>query len=211
MHSGRERSVTCAFGPGTVGHSPHRGDPLSCAILNREPVRCEGDDSGECANGADNDQDGALDCEDPDCSGSADCPEGDADTDGGHGSGGDFLVDFSGTCDSTSCDYTITSSHEAILLELDMTETGDAYLYHEYHDEFVLDSVNSDGSETYLLHLDAVTDLNDVTSGTTLFFGASTLAQITWVFAASDARGTFDCVVLGENVAYYSSLGCRVL
>lgn len=43
----------------------------------------EGDQPGECTDGADNDQDGYFDCQDNDCWGSPDCEEGggDADTD----------------------------------------------------------------------------------------------------------------------------------
>ena len=39
----------------------------------------EGDEPGECSDGADNDQDGLFDCDDPDCFGSPDCG-GDDDT-----------------------------------------------------------------------------------------------------------------------------------
>lgn len=35
----------------------------------------EGDDPGECSDGADNDQDGQFDCDDEDCEGSDDCDE----------------------------------------------------------------------------------------------------------------------------------------
>jgi hypothetical protein len=40
----------------------------------------EGDDAGECSDGADNDRDGLFDCDDPGCAGSPDC-ESDTDTD----------------------------------------------------------------------------------------------------------------------------------
>jgi hypothetical protein len=40
----------------------------------------EGDEAGECSDGADNDQDGMFDCDDPGCYGSPDC-EGDDDDD----------------------------------------------------------------------------------------------------------------------------------
>ena len=42
----------------------------------------EGDEPGECADGADNDQDGLFDCADPGCVGSPDCECDDADGDG---------------------------------------------------------------------------------------------------------------------------------
>ena len=38
-----------------------------------EPVEFEGDDAGECSDGADNDRDGTFDCDDEGCQGSPDC------------------------------------------------------------------------------------------------------------------------------------------
>lgn len=35
----------------------------------------EGDEPGECSDGADNDRDSLWDCDDPDCAGSPDCAE----------------------------------------------------------------------------------------------------------------------------------------
>lgn len=48
---------------------------VSCGQLgNRPPTDFEGDNAGECSDAADNDRDGLFDCDDPDCSGSPDCP-----------------------------------------------------------------------------------------------------------------------------------------
>jgi hypothetical protein len=46
-------------------------------------LRVEGQNPGECSDGADNDADGLYDCDDPDCAGAPDCPEdtGEADAD----------------------------------------------------------------------------------------------------------------------------------
>jgi hypothetical protein len=41
----------------------------------------EGDDAAECSDGADNNQDGVFDCDDPGCAASPDCDGADADTD----------------------------------------------------------------------------------------------------------------------------------
>ena len=41
----------------------------------------EGNEPGECSDGADNDSDGLFDCDDPGCEGSADCPGDDDDDD----------------------------------------------------------------------------------------------------------------------------------
>ena len=35
----------------------------------------EGDEAGECSDDADNDRDGEVDCDDPDCAGTAHCSE----------------------------------------------------------------------------------------------------------------------------------------
>ena len=45
------------------------------------PVDIEGNEPGECADGADNDSDGLYDCNDPDCAGAPDCATGDDDDD----------------------------------------------------------------------------------------------------------------------------------
>lgn len=45
-------------------------------------VQLEGDDAGECSDSADNDRDGAFDCDDADCTGSSDCSHEDDDSDG---------------------------------------------------------------------------------------------------------------------------------
>jgi cytoskeletal protein CcmA (bactofilin family) len=42
-------------------------------IDTSNPDLYEGDDAGECTDGADNDQDGLFDCNDPNCAGSPDC------------------------------------------------------------------------------------------------------------------------------------------
>lgn len=46
------------------------------------PAPYEGDDPGECSDGADNDQDGDFDCDDADCSGAPECAEGGEDGSG---------------------------------------------------------------------------------------------------------------------------------
>ena len=134
--------------------------------------------------------------------------DSDADSDTDADSDADFsIIDFAGNCADDACDYTITTSSEANLLELDLTETGDSYMYHEYHDEFRLDSENADGSSTYLLHLERVRDPGDVGSGTTLIYGTA-LSDTTFLFQATNARGYSDCIVTGDDPSYYSSV-CR--
>ena len=59
----------------------------ACALLAGDddddfvPVLYEGDEPGECTDGADNDQDGLFDCNDPGCAGSPDCAGDDDDDD----------------------------------------------------------------------------------------------------------------------------------
>lgn len=205
---------------------------FACFVEPDATSEHEGDDVAECWDGADNDGDGDFDCNDAECAGSPDCEEADADTDADSDADTDVdsvpdtdadsdtdadtdadadfaIINYSGSCSPEYCDYTITTSSRAALLELDMTETDDSYLYHEYHDEFRLDSVNSDGSETYLLHLDGVTEFRDVGTGTTMFIAETVLDGTTWLFGAENARGTYDCIVTGDDPSYYSSFGCR--
>jgi len=52
------------------------------------PALFEGDNPGECSDGADNDRDGLFDCDDDGCAGSPDCSAGTTDTDTGDTSTG---------------------------------------------------------------------------------------------------------------------------
>jgi hypothetical protein len=59
---------------------------FACTFPSDEGSNWEGANAGECADGADNDGDGAYDCDDTDCGGAPDCAEsagetGDADAD----------------------------------------------------------------------------------------------------------------------------------
>ena len=55
---------------------PNQEDPFAAPD---DPTLYEGDQPGECSDGADNDQDGFFDCNDPDCIGSPECSPGDDD------------------------------------------------------------------------------------------------------------------------------------
>lgn len=111
-----------------------------------------------------------------------------------------------GSCASNQCVYTMTTTTEASLLELDMTETDDEFLYTENHTGFALDSNNADGSFTYKLVLDAVgTPEEVVVNSTTLFYADSVLDGTTWYFGATSLDGmSTDCVVNGNSSTYYS-------
>jgi hypothetical protein len=117
---------------------------------------------------------------------------------------------FSGDCANGLCIYTITTTTQAGDLELDMTETGDSFLYNENHTAFVLDTTNADGSETYRLELEWVTSLNEVVVNSTTLFNpdvgdGGVLDRTTWYFGAKSADGSdFDCRVTGDNTGYYA-------
>lgn len=111
-----------------------------------------------------------------------------------------------GDCVNNTCTYTMTTSTEASLLELDMTETDDSFLYTENHTGFALDSENADGSFTYKLVLTAVASPDDVVvNSTTLFYADTVLDGTTWYFGATSLDGlSTDCVVNGNSATYYS-------
>jgi hypothetical protein len=61
----------------------------------------EGDEPGECSDGADNDRDGLFDCDDPGCQGGPDC-EGDTDTDADADTDSDTDADADADTDADS-------------------------------------------------------------------------------------------------------------
>ena len=54
---------------------------LACGEKFDNPESYEGDDAGECSDGADNDLDGQFDCNDDGCAGSPDCEQTDEPSD----------------------------------------------------------------------------------------------------------------------------------
>ena len=66
--------------------------------------RWEGQNAGECDDGADNDGDGAYDCNDSDCAGAPDCEEADADTDADTDTDTDTDNDGDGWASGDDCD-----------------------------------------------------------------------------------------------------------
>jgi hypothetical protein len=60
----------------------------------------EGDDAGECSDGADNDRDGLYDCDDPGCAGASSCQEGDTDSDADSDSDTDVDADTDADADT---------------------------------------------------------------------------------------------------------------
>ncbi len=75
----------------------------------------EGDEAGECSDGADNDQDGDFDCDDAGCAGSPDCLSGDppGDDDDSSGTGDDDSGDDDSGDDDSSANSGDDDSSEA--------------------------------------------------------------------------------------------------
>jgi len=117
---------------------------------------------------------------------------------------------FAGDCANGLCIYRISTTTPGGNFELDMTETGDSFLYTENHTAFALETTNADGSETYRLDLDWVTDLDDVVANQTTLFNPNVsdgaiFDRTTWYFGAESADGSdFDCRVTGQDPDYYS-------
>lgn len=113
-------------------------------------------------------------------------------------------------CADGACVYGMALTRAAGAFELDITETGDALLYHERHTAFELDEVAADGTHTYRLTLTCVTDAaNVVANETTLFNPLAADGQIiersTWLFAAtSEDTLEQDCRVTGQDTSYYA-------
>ena len=80
VESGAECSFTSSGSCYVVCACPE-GSEVSFDVDDSDPgVDYEGDDTGECLDGADNDRDGLYDCDDPDCHGSPDCKQESEDT-----------------------------------------------------------------------------------------------------------------------------------
>jgi hypothetical protein len=73
---------------------------LGClGMCNRD---MEGDEPGECGDGADNDRDGLFDCDDDECAGSPDCEDEETDTDTDADADTDTDVDTDADADADS-------------------------------------------------------------------------------------------------------------
>lgn len=101
--------LACTHGA-TVALDDTGGHDLDTSVDDTSSTAFEGDQAGECADGADNDQDGFFDCEDLDCAGAPDCQAVDtgdssvdtADTDSGVETG-DSGVDTGDTAVEPVC------------------------------------------------------------------------------------------------------------
>ena len=125
---------------------------LSCGEEEKgeEDVEYEGDDAGECSDGADNDMDGYFDCQDNGCWGSPDCEgtgtgsgdgggsgsgsgsgsgDGGSDDGGGSGDGGSGSGDGGGDdgTDPEAIAAHLTSFELTYSLSLDFDTFGEAY------------------------------------------------------------------------------------
>ncbi len=134
---------------------------------------------------------------------------------GGDTDGSDFAFDnfqdsaIYGSCADSVCIYRVTLTQAPSMVEVDMTETGDAALYNENHNGFQFEKEEENGSLTYRLDLDWVTDIDDVVVNETTLFNpdvadGAVLDRTTWYFGASGPDMLdFDCIVLGDDPSYY--------
>lgn len=97
----------------------------------------EGDDAGECTDGADNDQDGDFDCDDDDCEASPDCEGGDDDDDDDvvappvPDEFGDLLVYLYTWFDNPTARRDAIAALEPLMLAFDVTQDFDDRAYRD--------------------------------------------------------------------------------
>lgn len=148
----------------------------------------EGDDVGECNDGADNDSDGLFDCDDNDCSGSLVCQggDGDVDSDGDGDLDGDADSDTDGDTDSDGDGDSDADS------DIEESESGPQILSFSTN-------VTEATEETTIVFTAVVTDpdgIDDVIGGTlsdeeTRTFGA---------FSTSAAEGAYEILLSWDSV-----------
>jgi hypothetical protein len=175
----------------------------------------EGQNAGECSDGADNDGDGDFDCDDADCAGSPDCDEGTQDTDGG----GDD-TDGTGPTDAGIDDVTVNVNnsewHYDVLLagladEVTLDIVQDLPSAWEEHHPLRNTERAQDGSwDRWQVTLAIVDDWSDQEDGVSTLFREEMWDTMVWrVVATGDAE---DCVVWAgadADPGLLMEAGCR--
>ena len=82
-----------------------------------DTIACEGDASGECGDGVDNDRDGYFDCEDDGYGNSPDCEDGGGDSSGGGDTDGDEPLKAPDPVDRRASIKPPTAAHRVPLIE----------------------------------------------------------------------------------------------
>ena len=119
---------------------------------------------------------------------------------------------ISGDCndDQQLCIYRMTTTTPAGTLVLKVAETTapDDTMWTEMHDAFVLETQNTDGSETYRLDLTYALVYSDQAPNESTLLNRTvlgTLSGLTWAYLAASADSMeSDCVVTGEDPSYYA-------
>lgn len=198
------------------------------------PSESEGDAAGECTDGADNDRDGAFDCDDEDCAGSTDCAvddyEGDESgecTDGSDNdddgamdcnddgcAGGPDCEDLVPTVAVTWTDSGVTidiTNGNAAGYDFGMAETrSDAGWFGE---DCVLDPDDDADFGYEICHhllasggsLEGVRNAEEVVAGESTLFSESLDDNLTYVLFEADGPA---CWTWGDDVSYYRAFGC---
>ena len=138
--------------------------------------RTEGMNAGECSDGADNDQDGLYDCEDPDCLTAPDCQGDDDDDDDDHTVDDD---DDSGDDDDVVGDDDTGDDDDDAG---DDDDTGD--------DDDVVGDDDDSGDGCWSLDFDGIDDYISLPHDSTNIAGASQVTVEAWVKRSSEALMT---------------------
>ena len=149
----------------------------------------EGDEPGECDDGADNDQDGLFDCDDPDCAGAPVCDEGDDDTGdddtGDDDTGDDDTGDDDTGDDDTGDDDDTTSADPGQPVITSLLGTWDSSEARFDFEIYVQDSYCDLGQPTVRWFLDGFEQDTILYSGPALTCSASPLSI--WIGSAFTA------------------------
>ena len=174
----------------------------------------EGSYSGECMDNIDNDEDGLVDCEDEDCSGSSECG-GDGgttnipwDTGGSTGPSGDCdwragemaIDELSYSYTSTVWDYYVLLCGWGSDVLLDWYQYEGGYVWEEWHYFNNTDSAGDGSWDEWQITIPIVSDYTDQQNDVnTLFQGnADREATLTWMITAfTMSGGSGDCAVWG--------------
>lgn len=158
----------------------------------------EGDDAGECNDGADNDLNGVFDCDEETCVGSPLC-------EGNTGGGGDevTLISAAADCDNLGYFYEVQQTGKGSAPELYITfDVNGSGAYSEFH-RFpnAPDETDPDGEwELYYMELGYVEYIDDVVSGETSAFPCYLYDETTWVVLVYDENDVMvDCGAWGYS------------
>ena len=175
----------------------------------------EGDEAGECDDGIDNDQNGAIDCDDWTCASTSLCDDeetaddtGDDDDDTGGGGGGNALTDISVLSAWAACDdigYFFEVKQSGLFgqsPELYIYETGSAAPRSEVH-RFPAAPIETGPNgmwDLFYMELNVVEKTEEVEEGRTTLFYCELYDQLTWIVVVFDYYGvSTDCGAWGDD------------